>query len=250
MNKQLTCILSALAVCCLLVASSEALERPVEKGSKAKAEAKVVVPCGNPCPGKPPCKKPPCKKPPCPVPPPCPPQPKCPQAVYGTIVFTGMADNEWISAPEIIVPLSDLQKAQGITLDAGSNTFTLPKGTYTLHFQFVIRTDDDEPPIPLGFLKFTKMYLDINNDASRVPLDWAMALDDSGSANQNPWVSITGSRVFSVSSDDTDVKIVLVREANISGSGNIQFSSQLDFYKVESENNPVRLTLHRLDGCN
>jgi len=254
MKKQLSIILGTLSLCCLLSANIEASVSSgtlAEKGSKAKAKAKIVMPCGPCCPERPPC---PPKKPPCPAEkPPCPTKkPPSPQSAYATLIYAETETDPWINALDIIVPFTSIQAAKNVTLDTATSTFTLPKGTYSINFQFVIITDGSGNTAKdnVSFLRFTNMYLDLNNGASTVALDWAMGLDDSGNMNSAPWASFSGSKIFSVAADNTVVKFVLHRTEEISGTLNIKFSSQFDIYASFADllnNNAVRVTLHKID---
>jgi hypothetical protein len=231
MKKQLSIIFGAISLCCLLSAQMEASDFSgtlVEKRSKAKAKAKIVMPCDSSCSEKPTC---PPKKPDYPKP--------CSGSVYATLVETEIS--EYTTSIEIRVPLNQIQAAEGVTFDADNDTFTLPKGIYTFQFQFSMETEVVEGGIP--YFDFEHMYLNINGDSSRIPLDWTMAANTEGEFNTNDWASFSGSRIFTIGADNTVVKFILSRYPS-GPLGAIRFS-----FKSTSRtpnNNPVRITLHKI----
>jgi len=238
MKKQLTIILSALSMCCLISAHVDASDFSgtlVEKGSKAKAKAKIIMPCGSCHQGKAPCKKPPCH-------PPAPPK-KCPQPVYATLVETE-ASEDLSGSETIVVPLNNMapSTAQGVTFNNANDSFTLPKGVYSFHFQFTmeLRTSQQEDQF-----RFTDIYLDLNNDSSRIPLTWNLAIDSNGVfGSSSPWASFSGSRIFTITADNTVVKMVILR--------NSQYLDLIGFgFPTDGNpnvnNDPVRFTLHKIN---
>jgi len=223
MRKYLLTILGVVSICCLIsvpaVASSK---KHGEKSSKSRAATEYTT-----------------------------------RATAFTPAYATMVYNEspsWIPATTINVPFDSIQTAKNITLDTTTtpNTFTLPKGVYSLNFQFVVKTEVFTSVFATAaYLKFTKMYLDLDNGASEVVLDWALGHDGSQTMmNANStWASVCGSKIFAVGVDNTVVKFVIERETPKSGTANIKFSSNLDFYSVVPENNAIRLNLHKIDSC-
>jgi hypothetical protein len=131
-----------------------------------------------------------------------------------------------------------MQTSKGVVFDEELYTFILPKGTYSLQFQFILEG------VATG-LDFTEMYLDINNNAARATLDW-FAKEHSASASfiNSAWKSFCGSKIFSVGSDYTYVKFILVRQ-NVSS---IRFAfSQVG--TTSPDNNAALISLHKIDDC-
>jgi hypothetical protein len=227
MRKYLLTILGAVSICCFVSTSAMASSKHSKKSSKTRGTTECTTRGTNFTPA------------------------------YATMVYN--ESPSWITATTIALPFDSIQTARNITLDTTTtpNTFTLPKGVYSINFQLVVKTDAAYPD-PIGdsvaWLKFTKMYLDFNNGSSEVSLDWALGHDASGTmmttVNNSTWASISGSKIFSVGADNTVVKFMLERELIASGTGNIKFSSNLDFYSVTPENKSIRVSLHKIDGCN
>jgi len=94
----------------------------------------------------------------------------------------------------ITVPFSTLESTRGISLNADLDTFTFPKGIYTVRFGFVIRDT----------LTLNPIYLDIGG--SQLNLAW----------NPTAFRSrfFTGSTVFQISEDDTKVKLCVITDAS------------------------------------
>lgn len=181
---------------------------------------------------------------------------------YATLIHNGpypaASLGLWINTGSFTLPFTALQTAKNITLDTSTTpytTFILPKGVYTIDFQFVVITDPTGGPVAISVddFRFTKMYLDVNNGSSVVPLDWALKHDASQTmmtaTNNSTWASVSGSRIFSIGADNTPVKIVIEREFATSVPANIRLSADLDFYTGVPENEPVRVSIHKIDGC-
>jgi len=157
--------------------------------------------------------------------------------VYATFVTPG--PSAWINTEEITVPLTNVQTARGVIFDEETSSFILPKGVYSLQFQFII-----EAEFSTG-LAFDEMYLDINNNAARASLVWfEKTHSPSSSFIDSAWKSFSGSKIFSVGSDNTYVKCILVRPS----TANIRFA----FSQVGTEtpeNNAALICLHKIDSC-
>jgi len=176
---------------------------------------------------------------------------------YATLIHDGDYPSAgWIqNAATTIVPFTSIQTARNITLDTTTppyTTFTLPKGLYSINFQFVVQAATSTSlQASVDFLKFTNMYLDLNESASIVYLDWALGHDGSQTmmiGNQT-WASIYGSKIFAVGVDNTTVKFIIEREVGTSSIDNFKFSSNLDFYSVVPTNSSIRVNLHKIDCC-
>jgi len=248
MKKFFAAVFAVLSI--FFLAHTEASDSPntlVEKGSKAKAKAEIQGHC---LPGKPHCSG----KPHHPGKPHCPEKPTPPEVcppVHATVAYTNPSP-PWISTKEILVPLDFIEIANGITLDETTSTLTLQKGVYALQFQFALVTKD------LGLngideLQITDVYLDIDNDSLRIPLDWVMSIDVSSDLIQNAWGVFSGSKLFSIDADNTLVKFMLFRdfpESNNAGTVQVKFSVYQNSAVQTSNNNAVRVSLHRIGDCN
>jgi len=226
MKKFIAIIISAYSVCAFLSVPVEASETPtfVEKGSKSKSKSKSeIVLSDHDCAKAGPCGET---------------GPKGDfNPVYATLIQE-TASQGWINDTNITLPLSKKQVAESVTLNATNNSFTLPKGVYTIHFQFAMETGESS----VEALRFTDIYLDING-SSQIPLDWVVALDEEGHIQSNDWGYFSGSRAFTLTADST-VKVMLVREA----TGDVKFvfpdgSLAPDVLK----NHPVSISLKRID---
>jgi hypothetical protein len=103
---------------------------------------------------------------------------------------------------EIIrLPFSTLDYSKNITLDAGTDTFTLPKGIYIVDFQFMI--DDDSK------YAFNKMYFTI--DGSELNVAWAPGRyePDENDVADNSLASFSGSTIFEAPEDETEVRFFM-----------------------------------------
>jgi hypothetical protein len=131
---------------------------------------------------------------------------------------------------EIIVPFDTLQEAKGISLS--NDTFTLPKGTYSVHFQFILNNLFD-----VGSFVFNEMKLDLG-DGSTVPLDWSAAYnwDESLTGGFAEDTTVVGSKIFSIPNDNTEVKLVITRTA----------TPTFSFIAVTKR--PTRIVLHKIKG--
>ncbi len=87
----------------------------------------------------------------------------------------------------IVVPFSTIQYARGITLHA--DTFTFPKGVYTIRFQFVF-IDRRLPD---------SLYLDIGGFKLELAKDWGETSEGKTFFN--------GSTTFQVPEDNTEIKL-------------------------------------------
>ena len=95
----------------------------------------------------------------------------------------------------ITVPFTTLDHAVEITLDSDTDTFTLPKGIYTVRFQFLIKTDKD--------YSFNRIYLDIGG--SELNMTWNSTQYDP--PDSKALSSFKGSTIFQVLADDTAVRL-------------------------------------------
>ena len=169
---------------------------------------------------------------------------------YATLVYKG--PSLLISTQEIDIPLDSIQVAKEITLDADADTFTLPKGVYSIRFQLTFKADTTVEADAQDALRFTDIFLEFNNDASKVLLDWGIKLNNNrkgsgiGSEPDAHWAFVSGSKVFSVGSDNTIVKCKAVRE---SSSTDIVLVSTLQGGGFAQNNNSVRISLHKINGC-
>jgi len=178
---------------------------------------------------------------------------------YFTPAYATLVQNTasaWIpsTTTTITVPFTQIQTAKNITFDDITDTFTLPKGIYAFNFQFTMETQSNTVAGELEF-RFTDMYLDINNESARIGLDWNMKLNDGGAAasdigfNSYYWATFSGSRVLSIGADNTVVKMVLVRDTTYS---TVDFRFNYDPtlpYPLTTNNNPVRIDIHKIHGC-
>jgi len=92
----------------------------------------------------------------------------------------------------ILLPFSSLEYAQGITFDSTTDTFTLPKGVFTLHFQFM--TDDRR-------VMFDPVYLKIGG------CDLTLARTSTVYDPDNSLSSFSGSTIFEIPADGTEVQL-------------------------------------------
>jgi len=130
---------------------------------------------------------------------------------------------------EIVLPFDTLGEADGISLAA--NTFTLPAGRYSMHFQFTI--DHLTPNTPFTF---TEMKLNFG-DGSSLPLNWSAAYNSRAQLYENKWTAFSGAMIFDVADDNTQVSLVLSREA----------TDAFTFKDPVSVNNsPTRIEFHRI----
>jgi len=232
MKNFIAIVVSAYSICGFLSAPVEANENPVfvEKGSKSKSKSKSKIIVTGSC---------------CGVPGPCgpcgAPGPKggC-SSVYATLIQDEVyPTQEWIDDLVVTVPLNQQQVAKGTTLDAVNNSFTLPKGVYSIHFQFSMeprRSETDD-------LQLFDIFLAVNNEGKRVPLDWTVALYGGGDFAPDPFACYYGSRIFSLATDS----VVKLQMARWSGY-DIKFSFPDDGLTPGSpHNNPVSITIEKID---
>jgi len=100
------------------------------------------------------------------------------------------------------LPFTTMDYSKDITLDSSTDTFTLPKGEYLVDFHFII--DDDSK------YAFDRMYLDIGG--SEVNVAWAPGAyepDDPNDVFDNSLASFSGSTIFDVPDDDTQVQFFI-----------------------------------------
>ncbi len=249
MKKQLSIILSILSVCSLLSASIEASDFDgtlQEKGSKAKSKAKITMSGSSCCQGKPgnqgatgptgatgPAGA-----------------TGSLSSVYATLAQEGASEEfSYQEGAVVTVPLNEMdpETAKGVIFSAANNTFTLPKGLYTIHFEFTINTPYADGA---ASLRFTNIYLDLNGDSSRIPLSWVLSLMGEAenlhfnvSENFNEWGCVSGSKLFKISQDDTVVKLMIEYDAENYYKTTFEFPN----IPVESlDNKAVRITLHKI----
>jgi len=129
----------------------------------------------------------------------------------------------------IVLPFDTIEEANGITLD--NNIFTLPQGTYSMHFQFTIDNISTEKPFA-----FSQMKLKVGC-GTYIPLNWNAARNDRPHVHENSWTSFSGQMIFNVPEDETKVMVVLSRTS----------SSPFVFDDPTSANNfPTRIDFHRI----
>jgi len=109
-------------------------------------------------------------------------------------------------------------------------------------------------PVSERFFRFTDMYLDINNDSSRIALDWNMWLNDATPAppygfSQYYWASFSGSKIISIGEDNTVVKFILLRDPNWLGPILFAYDPFYPADPLSTNNNPVRVNIHKINGC-
>jgi len=246
MRKQLFMILGTLSLCCFLsahVETSDCGATLIEKGSKAESKVKIGMPTDSPCPGS--------KGATGATGPTGPMGATGPTGTLSSVYATLIQDTSFplgsesaYQEAEITVPFSLIQRANGITFDEANNTFTLPKGTYFFTFQFSMATDPNNTQGESSF-RFTDMYLDLNNDSSRIPLDWTMALNSDQNFNGNIWAGFSGSNIISVANNDTVVKFVLYRDPNYLGGIRFEYDP-IGPVPLTTNNSPVRITIHKI----
>ena len=252
MKKQLLLILSALSICCLLSVNIEASDfngTLQEKGSKAKAKAKIIMSGNSCCQGE--LKSPGLTGPTGPTGPAGTPSPvHATLAQDGASEWFGVNDEGTNALDPITVPLNeiDLETAKGVTFSAANNSFTLSKGFYTIHFECAMTTHDSDGVVSF---RFTDVYLDLNNNSSRIPLSWILAMHGETETtffslnNDSQWGCMSGSKLFKISEDDTEVKLMISR---LQGS---RFHMRFEFpgketYNPSLNNKAVRITLHKV----
>jgi len=155
-----------------------------------------------------------------------------PRPVYATLVQT--ETSSFTTNENITVPLGEMLMAKGVAFDKDNSTFTLPRGIYSLHFQFTMNTKESISTPKLGF---THMHLDLNNGDTLVPVVWNVAPRE-----EDNWAHFSGSAIFNVESDNTKIRFVLNRTDE---SGSIRFS--LPRPTTTLDNHAVRITLHEID---
>jgi len=233
MKKIVAIITGAYFICCLFSAPVEANETPTfaEKGSKSKSKSKAEM-SGCCCPTQGPCG--PCGE--------TGPKGGFPP-IYATFVQLEQVpadSSEWITDTLITLPLEKKQIAKGIMLNATTNTFTLSKGVYSIHFQFNIETASNGS---FAAMNFTEMYLDLNGGTTSIPLDWGLATTTEQYFAEGKAGKFSGSRIFTVAADSV-VKFMLKRES----TDGIHISAyDDDYYPHSMAAAPVTITLQKVN---
>jgi len=278
MTKKIPIILSAFFACFLLLGNIEASDFSgalQEKGSEAKSKTKIVMPSNGYCQEKPGSTGPDGPTgatgdtgpsgptgdtgPSGPTGDTGPPGPTGatgdtgpPGAfspVFATLAYEGPSGLfSGAGMDPITVPLEEMDPtAQGVTFSAINNTFTLPKGLYTIQFEFSMVTEYYGDSVAL---KFEKIYLDLNSDSSRIPLSWIVSLNNTSlySTEDEPtyWAGFCGSKIFEISEDDTVVKLMIKRYRDRLGSIWFEVPGSLDS-NYPLDNRAVRITLHKIE---
>jgi len=173
---------------------------------------------------------------------------------YGTLVHDGATSPYPDTVVDITVPFTAIQVERNITLDTTNDTFTLPKGVYALNFQLFTLTDNNGNTTSQNteLLLFSDIYLDINNGSAIVKLDWAMSYDNSNIVTSpTVFATFSGSKIFSIGADNTVVRFKIKR-VSPTVTGSFSFNTLLGLYQglgATPENDPIRVTLHKIDGC-
>jgi len=160
--------------------------------------------------------------------------------VYATVVQTErFPESGFLNDMEITLPLNHMLGGEGVEFDGANNTLTLPKGIYTMHFQFTLMANDDTGGGPQWWERFffNEMYVDLNDGDFKIYFDWVSTIEHS-LTNKFRQASFAGSEMFPVYSDNTKIKLVLKRPY----TGDIAFS----FDPTPLKNNLVRITLHKI----
>jgi len=145
--------------------------------------------------------------------------------VYLSATQEGSVNKGSVSVGDLVtIPFSSVDYAQGISLDSASDTFTLPKGVYTVQFQFM--TDDKK-------ILFDPIYLDIGG--SQLALSRAAAVYDP----DNSLADFSGSTIFEVLENDTEVKLCA---KILAASGDLIFTNPNNI----DPNNPVRIVFQKI----
>jgi len=135
----------------------------------------------------------------------------------------------------IRLPFSCLDYSKNITLDATSDTFTLPKGVYIVDFQFMI--DDDSS------YAFDRMYLTIGG--SELNVAWAPGgyEPDENDVSDNSLSSFSGSTIFETPEDGTEVRFFMrINRKKSSGTPDFIFTDP-----NATENYPTRIVFRKID---
>jgi len=130
---------------------------------------------------------------------------------------------------EVVVPFDTMQEAKGISLS--NDTFILPRGTYRVHFQFTLNNW-----YTTGAFPFSDVHL-VLGDGSSIPLSWSAAYNNLFEITFSDATSVTGSKIFSIPSDNMGVRLIFTRTSGTDFS----FS---DYVTVE--NHPTRIVFHRV----
>jgi len=222
MKKQLSIILGALSICCFVSADVTLSEKTTDENSTKTRDISYKKPFS----------------------------PAYATLIQDTTYPDPAAIPSWIQSAQITVPFNSIQAAKNITFDetATPDSFILPKGVYTFDFQFTMEREGPAKIFHERDFRFTDMYLDLNNGSSKIALDWTFGFNSSTTFNTYLWATFTGSRIFSIGTDNTLVKFILVRDSAF--LGNIRFTfDQSATPTLTTENSPVRITIHKIDGC-
>jgi len=175
---------------------------------------------------------------------------------YATLVQAEASP--FLSTKELTVPFDQIRTTREITLDTTTDTFTLPRGIYSIDFQIALELQTGEYPSPgpvEDAIEITDVYLDLNNGSSIVPLDWGVSFaglyENSDGGNRYSWTVLSGSKLFFVGSDNTVVKCIVVRQGT---AHDIRFGADGPSFSAEGfsptfAREPVHVSLHKIDGC-
>ena len=212
-------IIGALSLC-LLFQQMQAAETPpddtnqyqlVAKGSGSKSESEFKLNPGGK--GPPGCAGP---------------RGRCCTPAYALAYQVDPVDKgALIAGDPVTIPLDTLARSEGITFDGPTDTLTLPKGVYSMHFQSM----HDENSHLLD-----PVYLDIGG----VPLNlaWISTIHDP----DNKYTTYSGSTIFEVPANNTPVKLC-TQVKSVEGSGR-----KLIFKDPNTAlNYPVRVVFQKID---
>jgi len=134
----------------------------------------------------------------------------------------------------ITVPFTTLDYTKGIEFDSTTDTFTLPKGIYTVRFQFLLGNADD--------YGFSTVFLSVGGCQHK--LTWTGAGYDPGDSGQYQSLSsFTGSSIFQVPADDTEVK--LCATTNQDDNDDLIFADPIDG-GLTTYNYPARIVFEKV----
>jgi hypothetical protein len=123
----------------------------------------------------------------------------------------------------VTAPFTTMDYARGITLDPPSDTFTLPKGIYTVRFQFMLSLDSSQ-------YNFSSVFLSIC--CSKLNLAWSHTSAITGQR------CIVGSTIFQVSKKDTKIKLCLEVASSggelifVDGNTPLNYPTRIVFEKI------------------
>jgi len=149
-----------------------------------------------------------------------------------------------VSPMIITVPFSSMPTGEEILFNNAEDSFTLPKGVYSAHFQFTIGTEINQGVTEMH-PRAIYLHLAQGESSLKIPLTWSTSITKWFSdPNTHPSLSVSGATIFSVPNDETVVTLMM----ETSAPTYVFFNKDPNPDQTSTENHTTRIVFKKIDS--